>query len=323
MRATWHQGKFAVNRCTIGINLSIIRTYSSKAMNPTATTPIDRLSALLERFRVRAHLFHNGPLCGVSSFAAEPGRGFLHVLRRGDMVVTHRHRAGAPRRLALHEPSLLFYPRPLAHEFHHALAEGCDFTCAALDFDGGSQHPLARALPPLVVLPLHQVEGLQHSLALLFAETDHLRCGHRLLADRLFEVVLLQVLRWLLDHPSESGVSTGLLVGLSDPALARALTALHEAPGESWSLARMAQQAGMSRSAFAAHFKAVVGETPAGYLSDWRLTIAQTQFRAGHSVKSIADELGYANASALSRLFSQRMGMSPRAWLAQTMPVNP
>lgn len=325
MRATGHPGKFAANRCTIGINEFTIHTNSSKIMNPGATTPtpIDRLSALLERFRVRAHLFHNGPLCGVSSFAAEPGRGFLHVLRRGDMVVTHRRHAGAPRRLALREPSLLFYPRPLAHEFHHAPSEGCDFTCAALDFDGGSQHPLARALPPLVVLPLHQVEGLQHSLALLFAETDQVRCGHRLLADRLFEVVLLQVLRWLLDHPSESGVSTGLLVGLSDPALARALTALHEAPGEPWSLARMAQQAGMSRSAFAARFKAVVGETPASYLADWRLTIAQTRFRTGHSVKSIADELGYANASALSRLFAQRVGASPREWLARAVQAGP
>ena len=48
----------------------------------TAPPPIDRLSALLERFRVRAHLFHNGPLCGTTTFAAEPGRGFLHMLRR-------------------------------------------------------------------------------------------------------------------------------------------------------------------------------------------------------------------------------------------------
>ena len=45
-----------------------------------ASTPLDRLSPLLERFRVRAHLFHNGPLCGVTHFAAAPGRGFLHAV---------------------------------------------------------------------------------------------------------------------------------------------------------------------------------------------------------------------------------------------------
>ena len=291
-------------------------------MNPSTPAPLDRLSALLAHLHVRAHLFHNGPLCGVTSFVAEPGRGFLHVLRRGDMVVTHRRQAGPARRMEVHEPSLLFYPRPLAHEFHNAPSEGSDFTCASVHFDGGGSHPLVRALPPLVVLPLRQVEGLEQSLALLFAETERVRCGHRLLADRLFEVVLLQLLRWLLDHPLEGGVAAGLLTGLADPALARALTALHEVPGDPWTLETMALQAGMSRSAFAARFKAVVGETPAGYLSNWRLAIAQTRFRKGHSVKSIADELGYANASALSRVFAQRVGRSPRAWLAQTQGVT-
>ena len=169
-----------------------------------ASTPLDRLSPLLERFRVRAHLFHNGPLCGVTRFAAAPGRGFLHVLRRGEMVVTHQPQAGPPERLQVYEPSLLFYARPLEHFFHNAPTEGSDFTCAALDFDGGASHPLARALPPLVVLPLGAVDGLQQSLDLLFVETDRLRCGHRVLADRLFEVVLLQLLRWLLDHPQQA-----------------------------------------------------------------------------------------------------------------------
>ncbi|MES2069682.1 MAG: AraC family transcriptional regulator [Pseudomonadota bacterium] len=280
-----------------------------------SSTPIDRLSALLERFRVRVHLFHTGPLCGISNFAAAPGRGFLHVLRRGEMVVTHRRGAGLSRRIEVREPSLLFYPQPLTHDFHNAPTEGSDFTCASLDFDGGSNHPLVRALPALVLLPLDRVEGLEASLALLFAETDRVRCGHRLLADRLFEVVLLQLLRWLLDHPQEGGISTGLVTGLSDPALARTLVAIHEEPGKPWNLENMARQAGMSRSAFAARFKKLVGETPADYLSDWRISIAQSHLRRGRSVKFIADELGYANASALSRVFAQRIGMSPRAWL--------
>jgi AraC-like DNA-binding protein len=282
--------------------------------------PLDRLSALLERFRVRAHLFHAGPLCGATHFAAKPGRGFLHVLRRGEMTVSHRLKTGLLHRVVITEPTLLFYPSPLAHDFQNAPEEGSDFTCATLDFDGGESHPLVRALPCVVVLPLKQVEGLQQTLDLLFAETDQLRCGHRLLADRLFEVLLLQLLRWMLDHPLEAhshdpSVSVGLLAGLSDPALARVLVALHEQPGQAWQLESMAKHAGMSRSGFAVKFKSVVGETPADYLARWRLTIAKTQLRQGRSVKAIADELGYANASALSRVFNQKMGLSPRTWL--------
>jgi AraC-like DNA-binding protein len=297
-----------------------ITTNAKTLPQDLAQAPLDRLSALLERFRVRAHLFHTGPLCGVTHFATKPGRGFLHVLRRGEMTLSHRSKTGLLQHLVITEPTLLFYPSPLAHDFQNAPVEGSDFTCATLDFDGGESHPLVRALPSVVVVPLKQIEGLQKTLDLLFAETDQLRCGHRLIADRLFEVLLLQLLRWMLDHPVQAhfhdqNVSVGLLAGLSDPALARVLVALHEQPGQAWQLESMAKRAGMSRSGFAVKFKSVVGETPADYLAQWRLTIAKTQLRQGRSVKAISDELGYANASALSRVFNQKMGLSPRAWL--------
>ncbi|MFT3858396.1 MAG: AraC family transcriptional regulator [Aquabacterium sp.] len=277
-------------------------------------TPLDRLTALLEHFRVRAHLFYTGPLCGVTRYP-EMGHGFLHVLRRGEMEVTHTARSGAPRRVKLKEPTLLFYPRPLAHAFHNAPVEGSDFTCAALHFDGGVHHPLVRALPAMVMVPLHRVPGLGPALDLLFAETDQVRCGSKLLADRLFEVVLIQLMRWLIDHHEEAGISPGLIAGLSHPKLARALVAMHAAPGQAWSLAAMAEEAGMSRSAFAASFKEVMGIPPAEHLTDWRLTLARAELARGRPVKAIADELGYANASALSRVFTERLGLSPRAWL--------
>jgi AraC-like DNA-binding protein len=275
---------------------------------------VDRLSSLLERFHVRAHLFHAGALCGVTHFAALPGRAFLHVLRRGEMVVTHRARSGAPRKIKLTEPTLLFYPRPLQHDFHNAPSEGADFVCATLDFDGGATHPLVQALPPVLALPIVEVEGIEQTLALLFAETQRLRCGQRLLADRLFEVLMLQLLRWLLDHPVQAGIQEGLLSGLSHPKLARALTGLHERPGQTWSLEAMALEAGMSRSAFAAEFKATLGTTPADYLLRWRVSIAQSMLRGGASVMKVSDELGYASAAAFSRAFGQIVGASPRLW---------
>lgn len=276
---------------------------------------IDRLSSLLERFRVRAHLFHSGPLCGLTTFDAQPDRAFLHLFRRGEMLVTHHPGSGAPTRIELQQPTLLFYPRALEHVFENPPNNAADLVCATLDFDAGSGHPLAAALPPVVILPLSEVEGLDQTLELLFAEATRVRCGQRILANRLFEVLVLQLLRWMLDHPDEAGLKTGLLTGLAHPKLARVLTAVHENPEKPWTLKTMAEAAGMSRSAFAATFSEVMGSTPAHYLQRWRISIAQSLLKSGMSIKSVSHRLGFSSASNLSRSFAQAVGQSPRSWL--------
>ncbi|MFT3899673.1 MAG: AraC family transcriptional regulator [Gordonia sp. (in: high G+C Gram-positive bacteria)] len=278
---------------------------------------LDRLSPLLERFRVRTRLFHTGPLCGVTVLPAEPGRGFLHVLREGEMDVTHPVADRSLQRIHVEEPSLLFYPRPLEHSFHNAPTEDSDFACATLDFDGGPTHPLVRALPPLTVLPLDEVASLRPTLDLLFAEVDRVACGQRILVDRLFEAALIQLFRWIVEHPERLHLDVGLVAGLADDQLAPALMAMHAEPGDDWSLESMAAAAAMSRSSFAARFKEKVGQTPADYLTDWRLTVAQEKLRGGASVSVTSGELGYSNPSAFTRVFTQRLGRSPRAWLAE------
>jgi AraC-like DNA-binding protein len=278
--------------------------------------PIDRLSTLLERFRVRTHLSFNGTMCGLHRFDQSDGKGYLHLLRRGNLEVRHPGTKGMPKTLRLTEPTLLFYPRPLTHHFHNPPQDGSDLTCAQIDFDDWQTHPLARALPPYLAVPLRNVDGLEPALELLFAETARARCGQRVLADRLFEVVLIQLLRWVLDHPEHVNINTGLLFGLSSPPLALALVAMHDAPEQVWSLERLALIAGMSRTAFAVKFKQLVGQPPAEYLADWRLTLAQARLREGVPLKTLAGELGYSTQSALTRVFTARLGVSPREWLA-------
>jgi AraC-like DNA-binding protein len=183
--------------------------------------------------------------------------------------------------MAVDEPTLFFYSPLMAHRFHHAPQDGADVACAAVHFERCPRHPLVQALPALTVLPLAQVPGLAVTLALLFQEADWARGGQGLIADRLLEVVLLQ-------------------------------------PQRRWSVAALAAQAAMSRSAFAHRFKQVVGVSPPDCLTDWRMVLAQQLLRQGRPVKWMAPELGYANASALSRVFAQRMGLSPRQWRAKT-----
>lgn len=285
-------------------------------MQSQPAAPIDRLSSILSDFRIQAQLHYSGSLCGFNHFDACDQQGYLHVLRAGELIVRHPDSRELPAMMYFDQPTVLLYPRPVTHRFENPPIDGSAFTCARLLFEGGRLNPLARALPAMIALPLTDIPGLRATLDLLFAETDHLRCGQRLLADRLFEVVLIQLIRWLLDHPRQAGVRPGLIAALSEPRLARALTAMHDNPGEQWTLQSMADHAGMSRTAFSKTFREMVGQTPADYLCDWRITLAQSRLREGRSIKLLAGELGYANPSTLSRAFTTKVGASPRDWLA-------
>src|SRR5690606_7274926 len=139
--------------------------------------------------------------------------------------------AGATERVHISRPSLLFFPRPASHSFFNAPTKESDFTCATLDFDGGTTHPLVQALPPVIVLPLDEVPTLRPALDMLISEVDNVRCGRPILADRLYEVVLIQLLRWMLDNPAHVALKQSLLSGLADERLAPALVAVHESPG--------------------------------------------------------------------------------------------
>ena len=269
--------------------------------------PTDRLEALLNRFRVSARLFHSGPLCGVNDFAPEQGRGQLHLLGRGDLRVEHPDGTA----LEVGEPSLLFYPRPHAHRFISDATRGADMACAFIEFGDGARNPLTAALPAFVLLPLSALEGAEPVLDLLFREAFAQRCGRQLVVDRLFEVVLIQILRHLMATAPER---SGLFAGLAHPQLSRALIAMHGEPGRPWTLATLAQASGMSRTQFAETFRLQVGITPGDYLAGWRLTVAQQLLDEGRALKHIVDEVGYGSVAALSRAFKAQTGRSPRDW---------
>ncbi|MCU0757002.1 MAG: AraC family transcriptional regulator [Xanthomonadales bacterium] len=282
------------------------------------TSPLDRLGPVLDRFRVRASLFHAGALCGVTRFAAEPGRAFLHVLRQGELQV-RQGRNDALR--SVPAPALLFYPRAFEHVFVSPSVDGADLVCATLAFEGGDRHPVAASLPPVLILPITEIPGLGATLELLFDEADRARCGSRVVLDRLFDVVLVQLLRALLAEDAGATQRSGLMAGLAHPRLARLLSALHRAPGEDWPLERMAEVAGLSRSAFAGTFARVLGTTPAAYLSAWRIDLACHELRSGRPISVIADQLGFSGAAAFSRAFRERLGCTPREWRARAETV--
>jgi len=267
----------------------------------------DRLSALLQRFDLRAHVFYSGALCGVADLDGGAGVGHLHLLRRGPLGVTD---AQGQHRI-VSEPSVLFFPRAGAHRLDGGEREGADIVCAAIDFGAGDENPLLRGLPASMSVPLAQVPGLDLAQRLLFSEAQASRCGRGAVVDRLAEVLVIQLLRHAI---AQQWVDGGVMAGLADPRLAKAISALHADPARAWTLDAMAGLAGMSRARFAAHFTRTVGASPGDYLIGWRLGLARTLLRKGMPVKQVAAEVGYASAGAFGRVFLQRLGATPTQW---------
>ena len=228
----------------------------------------DRLSALLQCFNLRARVFHAGALCGVSSFDGGHGIGHLHLLRHGTLGVTDAQ----GRRTVLDEPSVVFFPRPVAHRLDADPGPGAELVCASIEFGVGDENPLLRALPAQLQVPLARLPALDLMQQLLFREAFGQRCGHGAVVDRLAEVLLVQVLRYAIEQRLVDG---GLMAGLADPRLHKALSAVHAEPARAWTLDAMAVVAGMSRARFAAHFVRLVGVPPGEYLTGWRLGLAR------------------------------------------------
>jgi transcriptional regulator GlxA family with amidase domain len=114
-------------------------------------------------------------------------------------------------------------------------------------------------------------------------------------------------------------IEGGILMGLADDRLAKAITAMNQKPEYPWSLETLAKKAGMSRARFAVQFRRIVGVTPFDYLADWRIAVAQSLLKSGKALKMVAPSVGYASSAALSRAFSERVGMSPTEWLNQSV----
>lgn len=267
----------------------------------------DRLAGFFRQYSFRAKTFYTGTLCENELFNEE-GIGHLHLLRKGHLKVT----SPVHETIVLNEPSLLFYPQPTTHRFYVDKEKGADLVCATIDLGWGEGNPLTLALPEFFCASFNQFPDIETTSALLFSEAFSSECARQAAIERLTEYLLIQLLRSLMD---DSNNSLGLMAGLADKKLAKALVSMHDHPEKLWTLNSLACVAGMSRARFAVYFREVVGMTPASYLTKWRIGLTQAMLQKGQPMSLIALEVGYTSASALSRAFRAQTGFAPREWI--------
>ncbi|MBA4013732.1 MAG: hypothetical protein C0481_17865 [Phenylobacterium sp.] len=146
---------------------------------------------------------------------------------------------------------------------------------------------------------------------------------HPLVVRRLAELMLINLTRKVMRDRAVEGA--GPMGHGVERQIVKALDAFLEAPDRHWDLPGLARVAGMSRTRFAATFKAVTGETPALAITRMKLgSIAHRLANENLSVEAAADAAGYSSAAAFVRAFRRVHGDSPARWRrrAEQVPLE-
>jgi AraC-like DNA-binding protein len=193
---------------------------------------------------------------------------------------------------------------------------GGDFfsVCGYFLLTGKHADMLLEVLPPVVHIRSESDKAvLRWCLERIRQELREAQPGGFLIARQLATMMLVQALRLHLTAATQHSV--GWLFALADPRMSAAITAMHRNPAKRWTLQALAEQVGMSRTAFAVRFKQTVGLSVMDYLTRWRMMLAGDRLTAsGDSISAIARSLGYESESAFSTAFKRVMGCSPRQY---------
>ncbi|UWQ27528.1 AraC family transcriptional regulator [Leisingera sp. M523] len=235
---------------------------------------MDRLTTLMDRFQLAVQ-------------AAGPGEANLIALADA---------AGQPVRILYRTRGPLADPDP-----------GAIMWAARVDWSGNS-NPFLAALPSVVDYGIGSNAEAQGLVCLMRDEAEGRHCGAQSVVNRLGEVLMVRLLR---NQIQKGATEPGLLAGLADPRLSRAIVAMHDHPGRLWANADLAQEAGLSLSRFAELFSAEVGETPMGYLRRWRLILAHQDLIRGDRVEAVARRYAYSSPEGFTRAFRKAYGVAP------------
>jgi AraC-like DNA-binding protein len=263
------------------------------------------------------------------SLQLETDGGAPVALSTGDVaLVTHgaghvlRSERGAP------SPGILGLKREEISDRYEILRHGgggaptC-LMCGAVRFDQPAARNLVAALPELIrieALTAPDVERIQGTLSLIAAETARPRPGGEAVITRLADVLVIQAIRAWID--TDPDAQTSWLGALRDRQIGRALVLIHADPARAWTVAVLAREVAMSRSAFAARFTNLVGEPAMQYVTSVRMQMAVTALRdEGASVAELAGRLGYRSQAAFARAFKRVVGVAPGA--IKREPRNP
>ncbi|MFF3272437.1 AraC family transcriptional regulator [Streptomyces chrestomyceticus] len=189
-----------------------------------------------------------------------------------------------------------------------APAESTVLLKVTYEVDGQGGRRLLDALPGLAHIPA--LPGGCPTLAMISAEVRSDAPGRDVILDRLLDLLLVSSLREWFKLPTTD--APAWYRAQADPVIGQALRSLHDDPAYPWTVARLAEQSGISRAAFAQHFSHLDGSPPMAYLTEWRICrAADLLTNSDATVAAVARQVGYSSSYALSAAFKRTLGIRP------------
>jgi AraC-like DNA-binding protein len=251
-----------------------------------------------------------------------PGGGASIELEAGDLILFPHgdgHLMGSDLQLAPVDAASMVEPSPdggLSHIRYGGGGERTRFVCGYMACDRRTCKPLLTALPRMLKVSLRDSPAaawIEATIRRAASETRAPSAGGDVVLARLAELLFVEGLREYVRSLPES--QQGWLAGLRDPHVGRALALLHADPARNWAVEALAQETGLSRSALADRFVALIGEPPMQYLTGWRMALAaQALSSSNDAVARIAERVGYESEAAFNRAFKREFGTPPAAW---------
>jgi len=196
--------------------------------------------------------------------------------------------------------------------------------CGLFQFDDPAAQRLITLLPKTITVDAWatpQSEWMQSTLRMITAEAKEMNPGGETIITRLADILVIHAIRFWITHNHSAQV--GWLRALHDPQIGNVISKIHRNPGRPWTLESLAREALMSRSAFAARFTELVGESAMRYVTRWRMCTAKVRLAERKvTVAEVAISLGYESEAAFNRAFKRHLGMSPGV-AKRTRTVSP
>lgn len=197
----------------------------------------------------------------------------------------------------------------------HHIGDVTTFICGGLIFDAASQTNPLSILPRVMHLkrtPDNSLQWLDEIATMALRELAAPTSGTRAILDRLTQILVMHAIRL---HHQQHAADHPQPTALFDQQLGPLLQGLRSSLAVPWTVEALAQEAMMSRSAFAARFSRVVGDSPLQYLKKLRMKQAAHLLRSSEAgIKQIAAAVGYESEAAFCGVFKKTFQLSPGAY---------